>query len=173
MFIHVLSFFAHPNGTIATGSNLNGYIGVSLAKDHANRDMFAFITSNSTIFDMLSLYYNAPFLDESIHVQGTSDLITLTDSALYTGGAASHYFYGGIARLYDTGDPFGDEMIRKKMNNTYCIAVGFHNLNNSFAYSPLDAANKHLDYGCFTSTVALWGVTSVLSTISLLFMFLI
>lgn len=47
-------------------------------------------------------------------------------------------------------------MIRKKMNNTFCIAVGFHNLNNSFPYSPLLATNTHLDHGCFTSFVVLW-----------------
>ena len=108
MFFHVLSFFAFENKSVAIGSNLNGYVGISLAKNHAERDMYAFITANSTIFDMLSLYYSAPYLDESIHVKGTSNIITLTDSALYTNGADSHYFYGGIARLYDTGDSFGD-----------------------------------------------------------------
>lgn len=156
MFFHVLSFFAFQNTSVAIGSNLNGYIGVSWSRDHGNRDMAAFITANSTLFDLFSLYYNAPYLDESIHIVGTSDILSVTDSAMYTGGADSHYFYGGFARLYDTYDSFGDQMIRKKMNNTFCIAVGFHNLNNSFPYSPLLATNTHLDHGCFTSFVVLW-----------------
>lgn len=165
MFFHVLTYFTHPNNSIAIGSNLNGYIGISWSRNHANRDMAAFITANSTLFDLFSLYYSAPYLDESIHIIGTSDILTVTDSSLYTGGQLPHYYYGGFARLYDTFDAFGDELIRKKMNNTYCIAVGFHNLNNTFPYSPLSAGNKHLDHGCFTSTVILSGIMTTLSVI--------
>jgi len=158
---------------VAIGSNMNGYIGLSLSMDHGDRDMYAFITANSTIFDMYSLYYSAPYLDESINIKGTTDIITLTDSASHTLGLNSHYFYGGIARLYDTGDAFGDELIRKKMNNTYCIAVGFHNLNNNFPYSPLLPENEHIDYGCFTSFVDLWEPTFIFAVMGSLLLLLI
>jgi len=158
MFIHVLSFFMDP-GTqtvVNTGVNLNGWIGISLSKSHATRDMAAFIIANSTIFDLYSLYYSAPYLDESIHVEGTNDILSIADSAAHIGGKDTHYFYGGIARLYDTGDNFGDELIRKKMNNTYCYAISFLDQNNSFTHSPLIASNLHTDYECFTSFVTLW-----------------
>ena len=135
--------------------------------------MAAFITANSSLFDLFSLYYYAPYLDESIQIKGTDHLLTITESALYTGGANSHYFYGGFARLYDSFDSFGDELIRKKMNNTYCIAVGFHDLNNSFPYSPILPANKHLDTGCFTSTVVLWEVALMVTLLSTLCLALI
>lgn len=173
MFFHVLSYFAHENKSVAIGSNLNGYIGISWSKDHAQRDMAAFITANSTIFDLLSLYYNAPYLDDSVNVKGTADIVSVTDSALHTSGNASHYFYGGLARLYDTMDAFGDEQIRKKMNNTYCIAVGFHNQNNTVPYSPLLTTNKHIDYGCFTSDVMLWEAAKLSSMLSLIFLALL
>jgi hypothetical protein len=64
-------------------------------------------------------------------------------------------------------------MIRKKMNNTYCIAVGFHSLNNSFPYSPVLTSNKHLDYGCFTSFVTLWAQAAALTVLGLLPLLLI
>ena len=158
MFVSVLSFFYDSAFTAITtsGVNLNGWIGFSFSKSHATRDMVAFILSNSTIFDLYSLYYSAPYLDESIHVEGTNDILQIADSAAHTGGNLTHYFYGGIARMYDTGDRFGDEMIRKKMNNTYCYAISFLDQNNSVSHSPLIASNIHNDYECFTSFVTLW-----------------
>ena len=160
MFVHVLSYFLDSNGFLVLDSNstvnLNGWIGISFSKSHATRDMLAFILANSTIFDLYSLYYSAPYLDTSIHVNGKDNILALADSAAHTGGNNTHYYYGGVARLYVTGDAFGDEILRKKMNNTYCYAISFLDAPNNNTHSPLIADNKHTDYECFTSFVTLW-----------------
>jgi len=173
MFVHVLSYFLHQNLSVVTTTtdplvNLNGWIGFSFSKSHATRDMFAFVTANSTIFDLYSLFYSAPYLDNSIHIVGTDDIRSIADSATYNGGLNTHYFFGGIARLYDTGDSMGDEILRKKMNNTYCYAISFLEANNSFAHSPILRSNMHSDYECFTSFITLSEGTIVLSLLMLL-----
>ena len=174
MFVHVLSYFLDSAGTtlvtaaVNASVNLNGWIGFSFSKSHATRDMIAFILSNSTIFDMYSLYYNAPFLDQSIHVNGKDDLLQLADSAIYTAGNNTHYYYGGVARLYDTGDNMGDEILRKKMNNTYCYAISFLEQGNNFTHSPIIASNKHDDWECFTSFTTLWEAKLIISLLSFL-----
>ena len=113
MFVHVLSYFLNSSGSLITTAdnsslNLNGWIGISFSRSHATRDMVAFILANSTIFDLYSLYYNAPYLDTSIHVNGKDDILSLADSTTHTAGNNTHYYYGGIARLYSTGDAEGD-----------------------------------------------------------------
>lgn len=169
MFVHVLSYFLDSNGALVTTNvNLNGWIGFSFSKSHATRDMVAFVTANSTIFDMYSLFYSAPYLDNSIHITGTDDIRSIADSAAYIGAQNTHYFFGGIARLYDTNDNMGDEIIRKKMNNTYCYAISFLDTNNSFTHSPTIIANMHNDYECFTSFVTLSESTIVISLLMLL-----
>jgi hypothetical protein len=177
MFVHVLSYITDISGviidtTVNTTINLNGYIGFSFSKSHAERDMIGFVMANSTIFDMYSLYYSTPYLDESPNVLGTTDIQSIADSASYISGNNTHYFSGGIIRLYDTMDNNGDEIIRKKMNNTYCISVGYSGLNNSYPYSPVDPNNIHNDYGCFTSTVELWEPALLLSLAALAFLIL-
>ena len=113
MFVHVLSYFLDSNANLITTANitnlnLNGWIGISFSRSHATRDMIAWVLANSTIFDLYSLYYSAPYLDTSIHVNGKDNILSLADSTAHTGGNNTHYFYGGIARLYITDDSFGD-----------------------------------------------------------------
>lgn len=70
MFFHVLSYLEDTTGAFPTIVNLNAWIGISLSRSHAGRDMMAFITANSTIMDMYSLYYHSPYLDKSPNVEG-------------------------------------------------------------------------------------------------------
>lgn len=70
MFFHVLSYLEDTTGAFPTTVNLNAWIGISLSRSHAGRDMMAFITANSTIMDMYSLYYHSPYLDKSPNVEG-------------------------------------------------------------------------------------------------------
>lgn len=58
-------------------------------------------------------------------------------------------------RLYNTGDFRGDEIIRKKINNTYCLAIAYSNNTNASPHSPIVSTNTHDYYSCFASTVAL------------------
>lgn len=153
MYFHVLSYLQNVNGSFPTDANLNAWIGLSLSQSHAGRDMFAFITANSTVMDLYSLYYHSPFLDESPNVNGYYDLQQIGDSNTYTKGKTTFYYWGGLARLYFTGDVSGDENIIKKMNNTYCLGIGYSSLNNSYPYSPILQANKHDNYQCWASTI--------------------
>lgn len=59
------------------------------------------------------------------------------------------------------------------MNNTYCVAAAFHNQNNTVPLSPLDVNNKHVDFGCFTSTVELSSNLMKVAIIWIIAMFMI
>jgi hypothetical protein len=96
MFFHVLSYLQAVNGSFPTTTNLNAWIGLSLSSSHASRDMFAFITANSTIMDLFSLFYHSPYLDMSPNVDGTFDLQAVGDSTTYTKGATTYYYWGGM-----------------------------------------------------------------------------
>lgn len=60
-----------------------------------------------------------------------------------------------MQRLYNTGDFRGDEVIMKKINNTYCLAIGYSSNPNTVPYDPTDNSNNHDYYACFSSTVEL------------------
>ena len=69
MFFSVLSYLTDSDGNLPlTSINLNVWIGISLAQSHAGRDMIAFISGSSTVLDLYSLYYNAPYLDDGPNV---------------------------------------------------------------------------------------------------------
>ena len=174
MFIHVLTFYHDSsNVLITTNVNINAWVGISFSKSHSSRDMFAFVTANGKLMDMYSLYYNAPYEDASINVVGADNLLSIAESNTYTNGNDTHYFYGGMSREYNTGDAFGDEIIRKKMNNTYCYAIGFSTNNNSVPYYPNVSTNIHHDFECFTAYVTLTANRPVVTTMLILALLMI
>ena len=86
MFVHVLSYMADQNNlpvAVPAGMSFNGWIGVSFSELHASRDMIAFITSNGTVMDLFSLFYDAPYQDDSTNIQGTSNILSVANSQSY------------------------------------------------------------------------------------------
>ena len=109
LFVTVLSYLVDANGSFPANVNLNVWIGITFsAYGHVGKDMIAFISDNYTTLDLHSIYYSAPFLDTSSNVKGTSDVISIGDSSIYTNGNASHFYWSSASRKYDTGDVNGD-----------------------------------------------------------------
>jgi hypothetical protein len=85
--------------------------------------MVGFSSRLGVIYDMFSLYLNAPYNDTSINIKGSFDLSFLASASLYTNDKERYYVQGGFYRPFETSDTFGDENIRKKMSLTYCYAA--------------------------------------------------
>lgn len=124
MFFSVLSYLQDETGNFAS-IDLNAWIGISLAQSHAGRDMMAFLTKGTTVLDMYSLYYSAPYLDDSSNVLGSNDVMLYADSLSYLSNNIQFFYWGTAVRKYDTGDIMGDEIIMKKMNSSFCFAVAY------------------------------------------------
>jgi hypothetical protein len=157
-FFNALSYLIDSFGTMATTTNntLNMWIGISFATSHAGRDMIGFVSANSTIFDMYSLYYTAPFFDSSANILGTVDVLQTGSSNTYLAGNNTFYYWCGGSRLYDTGDTMGDEALIKKVNMSICYAVGYNTSGGTVPYSPALASNKHDYYSCFYPNIVVW-----------------
>ena len=52
----------------------------SFSKKHVNRDMIGFSTNSSSLFDMFSVYYYAPLIDNTTNINGKNDMIVIYSS---------------------------------------------------------------------------------------------
>lgn len=176
LFVHVLSYLYDSNASSipsnVTSLNLNVWIGISYsAYGHPGRDAMVFISDNYTTWDMYSLYYAAPYLDTSLNILGTSDVIDTGDSNSHSSVNTSFFYWTGGSRKYVTGDTYGDEILMKKMNATMSYSIGYN--PSTGPYSPLVAANKHNFTSSFYFNVAVWESHILLKLLTLVMSYVV
>lgn len=165
MYISYVTFLSSDSGAVATTSTLNLWAGLDFSTSHSSRDMIGFSSGYGYSYDLFSLYGSAPYNDTANNINGTMDLeISFTSN---TGAAAlTYYAAAGVYRKYNTGDTYGDEILRKKINFNWCYAVAYS--TSTIPIQPTDKI-KHNFVNCWIPNVVVWESSEVLSLLLLLF----